>query len=195
MCLIKRLYLLSILALVLCLCSMPATADILFSDLGPAGNVYGTSSAWAVSGSGYIGTSFTAANLFTVADSGSLSVTEIDLAVSSMGPPDTFYATIWTDNAGLPGAQVAGAYWNPLYATTTSGCCGLVSITGITGVTLTGGDQYFMILGPLAIGDDSWNGWYSNNQGVDGLDLYSENGGSTCVSTGIKRPHFHRFCC
>jgi hypothetical protein len=60
----------------------------------------------------------------------------------------------------------------------------LVSLTDITGVNLTGGDQYFMILGPLSVSDTSFNGWNDNNQGATGLDLYSRNGGSTWVSNG-----------
>jgi hypothetical protein len=53
----------------------------------------------------------------------------------------------------------------------------LVSITGITGLTLTGGQQYFMVLGPLSFSELSMNGWSENNQGVNGLDLSSVNGG------------------
>jgi PEP-CTERM motif len=120
--------------------------------------------------------------LFTVAGSGSLSVGQVDLAVNNAnGSLDTFYATIWTDNAGLPGGEVAGAYWSLSTSTTFGSCCGLVSVTGIDGVSLTGGQQYFMILGPLSLSDDSFNPWMVNNQNVAGLGLYSNNGGSTWV--------------
>ena len=38
-------------------------------------------------------------------------------------------------------------------ATSWESCCSLVSVTGITGVTLNGGQQYFMMLGPLSLSD------------------------------------------
>jgi len=151
----------------------------IFTDLGPSGNVYGTG-GHDVSGAGSSshGISFTSADLFTALSSSLVS--QIDLAVSNEQAPPTFYAGIWTDAGGTPGTQVAGAYWSPL---TTSqsypGCCGLVTITGISGVSLTGGESYFMVLGPLSISDDSFNVWNFNNQGVTGLHLYSNDGGST----------------
>ena len=157
----------------------------LFSDLGPAGNVYGAGN-YGVMGSGadifhpgQTPLSDTVANLFTASGTGSLPVTGIDLAVRNMGGPSTFYASIWTDSGGDPGVQVAGAYWSLSTSTSEPGCCELVSITGITGVTLTGGQQYFMVLGPLSITDNSWNGCNWNNQSVTGLILGSSDGGSS----------------
>ncbi len=118
----KRLHAVLMPVLALCLCSLPAMAGVVFSDLGSAGNVYYCCEGWTVSGSGNTeGTNFTSANLFTAAGSGSLSVTGIDLGVSNVEGPDTFYASIWTDIDGAPGSQVTDAYWNPLYATTTFG--------------------------------------------------------------------------
>jgi len=178
------------LVFVLCVCSLPLAADtaVLFSDLGPPGGyVYDAVIGWAVAGSGsnVLSRSSTVANLFAVAGSGSLSVSEIDLAVGNVTPyANTFFATIWTDSTGLPGIQVADAYWSTSTSATFGTCCGLVSLTDITGVNLTGGDQYFMILGPLSVSDTSFNGWNDNNQGATGLDLYSRNGGSTWVSNG-----------
>jgi len=149
----------------------------MFSDLGPSGNVYNCCTGWTVSGTGTIGTSYTEAGLFTPLTGGN--VTQIDLGVSSVAGPDTFYASIWTDSGGTPGTQVAGAYWSPLNANQSfGGCCGLVTISGISGVSLTAGQSYFMILGPLSTSDSSWNPWNWNNQGVNGLDLYSTDGGS-----------------
>ena len=133
---------------------------------------------------GLFGRSFTAANLFAVAGDGSLSVTQIDFALTDQSDgPGTFYASIWTDNAGLPGTEVAGAYWS-LSTSNTGMCCSLVSVADIAAVRLTGGQQYFMILGPISITDASNNEWNFNNQGIEGLDLYSPDGGSTWSSNG-----------
>jgi hypothetical protein len=182
----NRFHLLLMPVLALCMCGLPAMAGTLFSDMGPSGSVYDCCDGWTVSGSeNIVGTSYTSANLFTVAGSGSLAVSQIDLAVGNAGGVNTFYATIWTDNAGAPGSQVAGAYWNPLSTTTSFGsCCGLVSVTGITGVDLTGGQQYFMILGPLSTSDNSWNAWNENNQGINGDVQNSTNGGATWNEEG-----------
>ncbi len=173
--------------LVLAFCiSLPALADTtLFSDLGPAGNVYNCCTGWTVGGSGTLPNSITAANLFTLSGVGSFNITQIDLGVGSVVAPATFYASLWTDNGGLPGSPIAGALWNNLTAGEVfANCCGLVTISGISGVTLIGGQQYFLILGPLDLNDASWNAWNWNNQGVTGLALYSTDGGATWQPEG-----------
>jgi hypothetical protein len=59
----------------------------------------------------------------------------------------------------------------------------LVTITGITGVSLTAGQNYFLVLGPMNTGDTTWEAWnYSNT--ATGLDLYSTDGGNTWNSNG-----------
>ena len=188
----KRFYPLFIVAFAICICCPPAMrGSTLFSDLGPAGNVYGAG-GWSVAGAeSSPGGSMTTAGLFTVSGTGSLPVTGVDLAVANVGGlENTFYASIWTDNGGLPGVEVAGAYWDLSTSASYSSCCDLVSITGIAGVTLTGGQQYFMILGPLSISDYSDNAWYWNNQGVDGLILRSTNtqAGGAWMSYGTGNP-------
>jgi hypothetical protein len=190
---------LCLLTLALCISSLPAMGGTLFSDIGPPGNQYLCCSGYAIGGSGTFGLSDTDANLFTVGGSGNFSVDQIDLGVGFMGSPPTFYASIWTDNAGLPGSLVTGALWSPLTIDTELGSCpptcpgtydggGFVSITGISGVTLVGGQSYFMILGPVSLSDTSWNGWNGNSQGVNGLDLYSHDGGLTWHSNGTGNP-------
>ena len=171
-------------------------ADTLFSDLGPPGNVYQAGTGWTVSGTGLIGTSFTSANLFTVGGSGNFSVTSFDLGVGYAGGTNTFFASVWTDNAGLPGTEVAGASWGNLSSSQNfGGCCGLVTVSGISGVNLTGGDSYFMILGPMHVADTTFEVWNWNSQGVNGLDLYATSGcqngsGSGCAwnSNGTGNP-------
>lgn len=178
----KKLYSRMQLALAICMCSLPATASVLFTDLGTTGNIYNDSSGWTVAGSGFLGTSETAASMFTVAGSGSESVMEIDLAVAEVNAPNTFNAAIWTDVSNAPGAELDS--WNLSTTSSTGTCCSLVSITGITGLSLTGGQEYFLVLSPLSLTDDSWNAWDKNNQGVDGLFLSSTNGGSTWTGGG-----------
>src|SRR5271165_3319137 len=181
----KFRYTLILLALALCVSSLPAAAQI-FNDLGPPGNVYDVTNGYTIAGSGTIGTPYIAANLFTAGGSGNEGVGQIDLAVGYIinGP---FYASIWTDNNGLPGAQIANAYWGNLMSNTSFGtCCGLVTVSGISGVNVTGGQQYFMILGPMDPTDTSIELWNFNNQGVNGNgELYSNDGGQSWGNNGF----------
>jgi hypothetical protein len=106
-------------------------------------------------------------------------VDEIDLAVlNEPGSLNTFDARIFTDSGGLPGVQLYG--WGNLFTSAPEEtCCSLVSITDMNGVTLTGGQQYFLVVGPEDLSDASFNAWNLNNQGVTGLSLYSADGGAT----------------
>lgn len=159
----------------------------LFSDLGPAGDVYNdTSENFGVTGSASTtGTSTDWATEFVVSGTGSLTVTGIDIAVSNVSGADTFFASILTDNSGVPGAEVANAYWSLSTSTAFGTCCGLVSITGITGVSLTGGQVYWMVLGPLSLSDNSYNVWDAESQNVPSKAVSSTNGGSTWSSGAI----------
>ncbi|MGB8885886.1 MAG: choice-of-anchor R domain-containing protein [Candidatus Korobacteraceae bacterium] len=178
----KCVWSLCLVAFALCVSSLPAMAQqTFFTDLGPQGNVYNCCSGWTVSGSGTVGESFTAANLFTSLLTGSVS--QIDLGVGFVTGVNSFYASVWTDNGGLPGTELG--QWNNLSSGTTFGqCCGLVTISNITGLSLTAGTQYFVVLGPTTLGSTTWEAWNLNNQNVNGLDLYSTNGGQSWNSNG-----------
>lgn len=164
---------------------------VLFSDLGTGSNVY---SLYGVSGvisgsSSPEGGSYTTAQLFTVGGAGAQAVGQIDLGVTYIDPPYTFYASLWTDSSGAPGTQVAGAFWNNLSTNeAVFTCCSLVTISGISGVTLTGGQSYFLVLGPVSISDTSLNVWMFNTVGAVGDYQYSNNGGSSWVDEGAPGP-------
>jgi len=176
----------TLLALALCLGSLPAMAQTtFFTDLGTGTNVYQEGTGWTVSGTGTIGTSFTAANLFTSLSSGAVS--QIDFGVGYAGGTNAFYAAVFTDNNGLPGTQLYRTD-NLSSSQTFGGCCGLVTITGITGLDLTAGQQYFVVLGPETLNSTVFEAWNWNSQGVNGLDLYSTNGGTNWNSNGTGNP-------
>ena len=171
-----------LLAIALCV-SLPAMADdsTLYSNLG-TNPVYQEGNGWTVSGSGTVGTSFTAANEFTAMASGSIS--QIDIGIGYVTGVNSFYAALYTDNGGLPGTQM----WRQDGLSSSQnfgGCCGLVTITGLSGVSLTAGESYFLVLGPESTTDTSWLAWnYSNS--ATGLDLFSTDGGSNWVSNGTQ---------
>ena len=166
--------------LVVLFSSIPAAADTtLFSDLGPPGNAYANGGNF-ISGAALWPGANSEANSFTVSGSGSFTVSRIDWGVEIYDPNRThsFSASIWTDSGGLPGTQVPNAMWSNLIPTMQMpNCCALVTVSGISGVSLIGGQQYFMILSPNGSADLSV--WLVNNQNVSGSVLFSQDGGST----------------
>ena len=50
--------------------------------------------------------------------------------------------------------------WNNLNSSTT--CGGLVSITGITGLSFTAGQNYFLVIGPTNLASTTYEGWNLN---------------------------------
>ena len=164
--------------------TVPATAEItLYSNLGLGSNVYNCCAGWTVSGTGAFGTSLTAANEFQVVNSGS--VTDIFLGVGYVSGINSFYVALDSDNGGLPGAQLA--YFGNLSSSQSfGGCCGLIDISGITGLHLTTGTNYWMVVGPMNSGATTWEEWNLNNTGALGTDLYSTDGGQSWSSNGVQ---------
>ncbi len=154
------------------------------SNLGSGSTVYNCCTGWTITGTGSIGESFTAANQFQVTTSGSVS--EIDFAVGFVsGFGNSFYLDIDSNNAGQPGSVLA-SFTNLSSSSTEFGtCCGLVSITGISGLTLTAGTNYWMVIGPTSSSDNTYDAWNFSNSAM-GTDEYSNDGGKTWVSNGTQ---------
>ncbi|MGA3130134.1 MAG: choice-of-anchor R domain-containing protein [Terracidiphilus sp.] len=175
----KRLFSIC-LGLAVFLFSHRAGATTLFSDFGP-GDAYQSDFSWEVTGSGApIGTSYSDGDAFTIAGSGAEEISQIDIAIGQLNSGSGFYVSIWTDNSGLLGTEVSGAYWGNLSPYGSLGtCCKVTSITGISGVTLTGGDTYFLLVGPMNPSGSANYGWNFSSVGLDTAQLYSTNGGVT----------------
>ena len=189
----KLAWSLCLLALALCISSLPAMAQTtFFSDLGTGTNVYQCCTGWTVSGTGEIGTSFTAANEFTAGATGSVS--QIDIGIGLAGGTNSFFAALYTASGNAPGTLID--QWSNLSSNETFGqCCNLVTITGITGVDLTAGSSYFLIIGPTNLTGTTFEAWNWNSQGVNGLDLYATSGcsngsgnGCSWISNGTGNP-------
>jgi len=182
---LKRLaWSLCLLALALCVSSLPAMAQTtFFSDLGTGSNVYNCCTGWTVSGTGSLGTSFTAANEFTAGATGSVS--QIDIGIGYVEGVNSFFVSVYTDNGGQPGTLLD--QFNGLSSSTNFGsCCGLVSITGITGLSLTAGQNYFMVIGPTNLSDTTWEAWNLNSTGAMGTDLYATSGCQNGTGNGCQ---------
>jgi hypothetical protein len=171
----------SVCLLALALCSMSVSAQTLYSNLGSGSDVYNCCSGWTISGTG-IGTSFTSANEFQVTTSGN--VGQIDVGVGLVEGTNSFYLDIDADNGGKPGAVLAS--FPGLSSSTTFGqCCGLVTISNISGLSLSTGTNYWMVLGPTNTASSTWEAWNFSNSAT-GIDEYSTDGGLTWNSNGVQ---------
>ncbi len=171
-----------VLLLALCASSVPAIAGstTFFTDLGPQGNLYNSSEGWTISGSQGGGDQSIA---FAFSSMASGSISQIDLGVGYVSGNNSFYAALYTDNNGALGTELG--VWSNLSASQNfGGCCGLVTISNITGISLTSGQQYFMVLGPTDPNGTNYEAWYYNNQNVQGQQLFSTNGGNTWTNGG-----------
>ncbi len=154
--------------------SLPAMAQqTFFSDLGSGSNVYNCCEGWTISGTGSIGTSFTGANEFTAGLTGSVS--QIDIGIGYVEGTNSFFAALYTASGSAPGTLID--QWNNLSSSETFGqCCGVVTISGISGVSLTAGTNYFLVLGPTNLSSTTWEALNFNSTGAMGLDLYATSG-------------------
>ena len=168
--------------LALALCSTAAMAGTLYSNLGTGTDVYNCCQGWTISGMGTLSTSFTAANEFQVTQSGN--PIQIDVAVGYVAGVNSFYLDIDADNGGQPGAVLA-SFGNLSSSTNYGDCCGLISIFGIAGLSLSTGTNYWMVLGPTNTISTTWGAWNFSNSAV-GLDDYSTDGGKSWFSNGIQ---------
>jgi hypothetical protein len=152
-----------------------ANAGTLFSDLGTGGSVYTTGPGAIVQGAS--GDNIAQARPFTVAGSGLFDVTQFDLGVvEDEGFLNTFTASIWTDTSNRPGTELGS--WNLSAIGPNGSCCLLATQTGIAGVTLTGGTEYFMVLAPVNENDGSKIEWENNSLGQNSAFLGALNGGA-----------------
>jgi len=154
-----------------------AKADTIFTDLGPG---YDPSIGWTVSGSTSAEViAYDAAGTFT--SSGSYAVTQIDLGIGNVSGTNGATVELTTDNSGVPGTVLQT--WNisslPDFGSTSTT---LTTISGITGIDISAG-TYFLVVLP---GDSStWDAWNWNSTGATGL------GGSTgYLAAGNTEPAF-----
>ncbi len=159
---------------------MPAMADTLYSNLGTGTGVYYCCEGWTISGVGSIGTSYTDAEQFQVGMNGS--VGQIDIGLGYVEGTNSFKISLDADNGGLPGATLMS--WSNQVATQSfGGCCGLLTISGISGLNLTAGTNYWLVVGPQNTADTTWGAWNFSNSATGPL-AFSTDGGQTWNSGG-----------
>jgi hypothetical protein len=163
-----------LLALALCV-SLPAVADSTFYSNfnSDQNNLYDSSQGWTISGTGTVGFYQAIAEEFVSGASGSL--TQLDIGVGIVTGTNSFYAALYTDSGGMLGDQL-GRWDNLSSPQNFGGCCGVISITGITGITLAANESYFLVVAPEDPSSTTWGAWNYNNTGVNSHMLFSTDG-------------------
>lgn len=133
--------------------------------------------------SAQLGQSMTAANEFVAGASGSIS--QIDIGIGTVLGANSFFVALYEASGGEPGTLIE--QWSNLTATETFGqCCGLVTISGISGVSVVAGTSYFLVLGPTNLDSSTSDMWNLNSTGVTGTDLYATSGCSNGSGNGCS---------
>jgi PEP-CTERM motif len=149
----------------------PAGADVVFSTFGP-GNSYeccvGGTIGGSTSGPGFI----SQANEFT--SSGNFDVSQIDLGLAFVSGTNSAVVSLWTESGGLQDTELGS--WNvsslPDFGSTSNT---VTSITGISGISLASGLNYFLQVDAGA--SDTWDAWNWNTIGATGLVVYDTGSG------------------
>lgn len=172
---------LCLLALAICAGSLPAAAgSTLYSNLGPSGNEYQCCTGWTISGTGTLGFSQSIAEEFQVSASGN--VGQIDAGIGYVEGLNAFNILLVQGND--PTGAVLGQWDNLASPQSFGGCCGLISITGISGITLNTGTNYWLIAEPTSLGSTLWGAWNLSNSANGQLD-FSTDGGVTWNDGGV----------
>jgi len=160
---------------------MPAMADnTLYSNLGTGTGVYYCCEGWTISGTGTLGFSQSIGEEFQVTQNGSVGT--IDIGAGYVEGTNSFKVTLAADNNGLPGATL-GQWDNLSSPQSFGGCCGLITITGISGINLSTSTNYWITLAPESVDSTLWGAWNFSNS-ASGNQAVSSDGGQTWRSGG-----------
>ena len=156
-------------------------ADTLYSNLGTGTDVYQAGIGWTISGTGILGFSQSIGDEFQVTSNGSVS--QIDVAVGYVEGTNSFKISLNSDSGGLPGAALMT--WDNLASPYNFGsCCELLTISGITGLNLTTGTNYWLVVAPESSSSTLWGAWNFSNS-TNGNQAVSSDGGVTWSNGGF----------
>ncbi len=176
----KSAWLLCLLALALGASSLPAFAgSTLYSNLGPPGNLYQAGTGWTISGTGTVGFYQSIAEEFQATSNGNVS--EIDAGVGYVTGDNSFVMSLVEGNS--PTGTLLGS-WTLSSPQQFGGCCGLMSESGITGISLTTGVNYWLIVAPTSFTSTTWGAWNFSNNTNGQLD-FSTDGGQSWNDGGV----------
>jgi hypothetical protein len=165
-----------LLALALCVRSLPAMADTLYGNLG-AGNSYQTENGWAISGTGN-GFYQSIAEEFQMGFNGT--VNQIDSGVGYLTGDNSFVMSLVEGNS--PTGTVLGS-WTLTSPQNYGGCCGLMSQAGLS-IPVVTGTNYWLLISPTSFTSTTSGAWMFSNSASGELER-SNDGGSTWIDDGI----------
>ena len=151
-----------------------AKAAVAFDNYG-AGFSVNQNVGWTISTSSTPPGHFDQAMGFQSATTGSL--TQIDIALSHVTGAGTAVISLWTSSGGTLGVELG--HWN-VTATTQLGDSPVdLSLSGLSGVNLTAGSNYFL---EASATGDTWDAWNLNKTGSSGPHWV--NGGADTDTLG-----------
>lgn len=144
----------------------PANMVTIYSNLGTGTNVYN-----AISGTGVLGRNVPnqpfpewVANGFT--PTANHTVTEIQVGVTWVEGPNLVILSLNEDNGGKPGKTLYITQFSNL--PTFGACCTLQTATLTTGVPVTQGTQYWVVLRTSPTNQGTWGVWNNNFKDLQG---------------------------
>lgn len=154
----------------------PAGGTLIYSDMGNPGSYsYQCCIGYTTSGSSsVIGETITGASAFT--SPGNFSVGEIDVGIGYVTGDNAANFSVWTDVGNIPGTQIGNAFQVTGLPNFGSSSTQVVSVMGISGINLTAGDTYFLVVSSGANpANNTWDAWNFANTAT-GLFDQSTNG-------------------
>ncbi len=144
----------------------PANLLTIYSNLGTGTNVYNAAAGTGVLGKNVPNQPFPEwlANGFT--PTANHTVTEIQVGVTWVEGANTVILSLNQDNGGRPGKALYTAQFTnlPTFGT----CCTLETAILTTGVPVTQGTQYWVVLRTSPTNQGTWNVWNNNYQDLQG---------------------------
>ncbi|HTZ96082.1 MAG TPA: choice-of-anchor R domain-containing protein [Terriglobales bacterium] len=143
--------------------------------------VYWCCNGWTISGSGsQLG--FQAADALPFTPSVNATVTRIGVAVSYISGDNEVTVSLNADNSGLPGASLASFTISNLPSL---GMCCAVELQIISGISVTAGTQYWIVVQPTTPASTTWAAWNDNdtNQTTQNFAFQNSQDGSGWFSS------------
>jgi hypothetical protein len=161
-------WMLCLLAFAVCASTLPAMADTAYDNLGSPPS-YQAGTGWTVGGSSSQVGLVEDAELFTSLVSGN--VNEIDVALGFVNGQNGATVSLWTNSGGAPGVELFSASVSnqPVFGSTGS----IITAVSVSGVSLTAGQDYFVVIE----GDSTtWDAWNWSNSATGQLDQNTGSG-------------------
>ena len=138
----------------------------IYSNLGTGTNVYNGAAGTGALGRNVPNQPFPewVANGFT--PTANHTVTQIQVGVTWVEGPNSVILSLNEDNGGKPGKALYTTQFTNL--PTFSTCCTLQTATLTTGVPVTQGTQYWVVLRTKATNQGTWNVWNNNFKDLQG---------------------------